>query len=113
MKWVSGALVSVAAAVSLFGMTGNGAARACALAHGCAGMILAQNADPDDSAPDGNSAEPPSNTDPDNGSSDDNDQAPNDGAGDDDGAGSEQASPPEPAQPPGCIFDKRPLELLV
>lgn len=75
----------------------------------CAGMELAQSAEPRDDAP---NASP--NTEPGDGSNGANSQSPDDN-NDDDGAGtaSDQASPPDTAQPPGCIFQNAPLDLIV
>jgi hypothetical protein len=103
-----------AAAVIVFAMVENVAARGCSVMAGCAGMTLTQNAAPDDRAPDSNSGTPPSSANPDQGSGDDRAQSPGDNDnGDDDGNNSDQISPPDNAQPPGCIFHDRPLELIV
>ena len=115
MNRVSGTSVLIAAAATIFAHAGNAAAGDCPVLLGCAGMELAQDAAPNEDAPDADPQNPPSNADPDNGSSGDGGaQSPgDDGAGEDDGSGSGQASPPDTAQPPGCIFQDGPLELLV
>ncbi|WP_409561863.1 hypothetical protein [Hyphomicrobium sp. MC8b] len=115
MNNVSEASALVAIAIAVFVTASPVMARECPVLRGCAGMELAQDAAPDDGAPDANSAQPPSQASPDDGSSgDDSAQSPDDDGGNgDDGDNSDQASPPDSAQPPGCPFDDRPLELLV
>jgi hypothetical protein len=114
MNKVSGTSVFIAAAATIFAHAGNAAAGDCPVLLGCAGMELAQDAAPDEGAPDA-PQNPPSNANPDDGSGGDGGaQSPgDDDAGEDDGSGSGQASPPDTAQPPGCIFQDGPLELLV
>lgn len=114
MNRVPEAPALVAVAIAVFVTASPVMARECPVLRGCAGMELAQDATPDDGAPDANSAQPPSQASPDDGSSgDDSAQSPDDDGGSDDGDNSDQASPPDSAQPPGCPFDDKPLELLV
>lgn len=114
MNRVSGASALVAVGAAVFATVVSAAAQECPVLLGCARMELAQNAAPDESAPDDNSANPPADAAPNDNSGNDNAQSPDDGAGDDDdGSNSDQASPPGSADPPGCVFENRPLELLV
>lgn len=114
MNRVSGASALIAAGAALFATASAAAGQECPVLLRCAGMELTQNATPDESAPDDNSASPPADAAPNGEPDSGNAQSPDDGSGDDDdGGNSNQASPPGSGDPPGCIFQDRPLELLV
>lgn len=108
------ASVFIAVAFTMLATAEDVAARECPSSSGCTGMTLTQSAAPNEDAPNSDSGAPPSGANPDQGSGDDHAQSPGDNDDrDDDGSDSDQASPPDSAQPPGCIFQDRPLELLV
>lgn len=107
MTWISRASASIAAVFFPFAAAGHAADSGASHFLSCAGMELAQNAEPKEDMPDANPDAPTAD-----GSNGVKPQAPGDNDNDDDGAGSDQA-PPDTAQPPGCIFQKGPLDLIV
>lgn len=114
MNTVSQASAFVAVAFIMFATAENVAARQCPASSGCAGMILTQSAAPNEDAPDSDSRTAPPEANPEQGSGDSQAQPPGDNDDrDDDGSDSDQVSPPDSVQPPGCIFQNRPLDLLV